>query len=159
VARDVRKARSQYNFSTWNRYNAEKKSELLKEMWEEVEEGEMPPWFYTPLHPDARLTDEDKAVLKDWSERTSEIQEIKADVEDTVGDFLKDSERALEDAAEGLLKAGEKAIKAAEDALERASREAEEAAEEEAERREDRERDRLREDNSGPGSANSGRDI
>ena len=30
---------------------------------EEVKEGEMPPWFYLPAHPDARLTDAEKEEL------------------------------------------------------------------------------------------------
>lgn len=34
---------------------------------EEVEEGEMPLWFYLPLHPEARLSAEDRAVLREWS--------------------------------------------------------------------------------------------
>jgi hypothetical protein len=29
-----------------------------------VEEGAMPPWFYLPPHPEARLTPADMAVLR-----------------------------------------------------------------------------------------------
>jgi len=27
----------------------------------------MPPWFYLPLHPGARLSEGDRAVLRDWA--------------------------------------------------------------------------------------------
>ena len=33
----------------------------------EVEEGEMPLWYYLPLHPKARLSDGDKETLLAWA--------------------------------------------------------------------------------------------
>lgn len=68
VAHDVHEAREYLNFSTWNAYDDEERAELLHEAWEEVEEGEMPLWFYVPLHPEAELDDADKEVLRAWSE-------------------------------------------------------------------------------------------
>lgn len=58
VARDVKDGRKHLNFSAWDKpqKNASKASD-------ELEEGEMPPWFYLPLHADARLTDAEKAEL------------------------------------------------------------------------------------------------
>ncbi len=159
VARDTVEAREHLNFSIWNQYNAEKKAHKLEEIWEEVESGEMPLWFYVPLHPESKLSEGDLAVLKDWSESAAEMQAVKADVEKAVGNLLNDSEKAFEEAAEGLIKASEKAMRAAQEALERASSELEDADEPGAEEeREDGDRDRDRVDNSGPGSANSGRD-
>jgi hypothetical protein len=67
VARDVRKGREELNFSTWNRLNTKDQVEKMKESWEEVDEGEMPPWFYLPAHRDARLSDRDRALLREWS--------------------------------------------------------------------------------------------
>ena len=32
-----------------------------------VEEGEMPLWFYVPLHPDAALSQKDIDTLVEWS--------------------------------------------------------------------------------------------
>jgi len=49
-----------------NRYDAEERAENLEEMWEVIEEGEMPPWFYTPLHPGAKLTDGEREALRAW---------------------------------------------------------------------------------------------
>ena len=69
VARDVREGREAVNYSTWNRLDAGDRREALHESWEEVEEDEMPLWFYLPLHPDARLSAEDRAILREWSQQ------------------------------------------------------------------------------------------
>ncbi len=67
VARDVHEGREALNFSTWNRLTTREQVEALRESWEEVEEGEMPLWFYLPTHPEARLTDRDRALLRAWA--------------------------------------------------------------------------------------------
>jgi hypothetical protein len=41
----------------------------LKESSEAVAEREMPPWFYLPVHRDAELTTEDRAVLRPLGDR------------------------------------------------------------------------------------------
>ncbi|MDM7915171.1 MAG: heme-binding domain-containing protein [Candidatus Eisenbacteria bacterium] len=66
VADDVREGRHEVNFSRWGRLDARKQAEVRREAWKEISEGEMPLWFYRPLHPDARLSEEDKAVLRAW---------------------------------------------------------------------------------------------
>jgi hypothetical protein len=43
VARDVHEGREHLNFSTWNRLSTRDQVEAMRESWEEVEEGEMPP--------------------------------------------------------------------------------------------------------------------
>lgn len=67
VAWDVNEGREELNFSTWNRYDAKQREKRLRESWEEVEEGEMPPWFYVALHPEARLSDRDRQILRAWA--------------------------------------------------------------------------------------------
>jgi len=67
VAYDVAEAREHLNFSAWDRYDAKKRRENLEELWEEVEKGEMPLWYYLPMHPDARLSDADKQQLRSWA--------------------------------------------------------------------------------------------
>ncbi len=67
IADDVEHAREHVNFSTWNRYDPEERAEKLEELSEEVEEGEMPLWYYLPLHPKARLSDGDKEILLAWA--------------------------------------------------------------------------------------------
>lgn len=75
LAWDVREGREELNFSTWNRYGQKKRNKMIKEIWEEVEEGEMPPWFYLPLHPEARLSDQDRGVLRDWAAGVPSVPE------------------------------------------------------------------------------------
>jgi hypothetical protein len=68
AVRDVTKGREELNFSTWNRLSTRERVEAMQESWEEVEEGEMPPWFYLPPHPEARLSPEDRELLRRWAE-------------------------------------------------------------------------------------------
>ena len=66
VAHDVSQAREQLNFSAWNRYDERDRRKKLEEAWEEVEEGEMPLWYYVPFHAEARLDAEDRRRLRAW---------------------------------------------------------------------------------------------
>lgn len=79
LAWDVGEGREELNFSTWNRYSQKKRGKIMKEIWEEVQEGEMPPWFYLPLHPDARLSDSDRSLLRAWATNVSAVSEDKND--------------------------------------------------------------------------------
>jgi len=67
VAHDVEEGREHLNFSTWGRCDEEERAELLEELLEEVEHGEMPPWTYTLLHPGSALTAEELATLRAWA--------------------------------------------------------------------------------------------
>jgi hypothetical protein len=67
LARDVQEGREELNFSTWDRYRPSEQGKKLKKSWEEVQEGEMPPWYYVALHRDATLTDADRQVLHTWA--------------------------------------------------------------------------------------------
>jgi hypothetical protein len=55
VQRDVERGRAELNFSTWDGD--------ADDLADAVEDGEMPPRNYTFLHPDARLSAEEKAAL------------------------------------------------------------------------------------------------
>jgi hypothetical protein len=67
VAHDVEEARDHLNFSQWGQLDAKRQAKLAEEMWEEVEEGEMPLKIYLLAHPDARLSEAAKATLRGWS--------------------------------------------------------------------------------------------
>jgi hypothetical protein len=41
------------------------------EIPEQVEKGEMPPWFYTAIHREARLSDADRAALVRWARESA----------------------------------------------------------------------------------------
>src|SRR5579872_3378699 len=58
VQRDVNDGRRHLNFSEWDQ-----QQKNAKNVAEEIKEGEMPPWFYLPMHPLARLTDAEKQTL------------------------------------------------------------------------------------------------
>lgn len=68
LVRDVHEGREELNLSTWNRYTTKQQLKKLKKSWEEVVDGDMPPWFYLPPHPDARLSANDRALLRAWSQ-------------------------------------------------------------------------------------------
>lgn len=68
VANDVNHGREHFNLSEWNIIKPEDRVKVKEEMWEEVEEGEMPLSSYEIMHPDAELTKREKKILKDWSE-------------------------------------------------------------------------------------------
>lgn len=67
VARDVNEGREHLNFSTWGRLSAADRSEAFEHIEHEVAEGAMPLPIYLPAHPEARLTDQDKAALETWA--------------------------------------------------------------------------------------------
>jgi hypothetical protein len=67
VAHDVSNAREHLDFSAWERYDAREQRKKLEEVWEEVEEGEMPLWYYLLLHPEARLGEDDERRLRAWA--------------------------------------------------------------------------------------------
>ena len=63
----VDEGRGQLSFSEWGTYPQRKASVKLKEICEQVEAGEMPIKSYLPLHPSAKLSDEDRRVLCEWA--------------------------------------------------------------------------------------------
>jgi Haem-binding domain len=66
MIRDVRKGRSRMNMSEWGDTDEEERSLDKENSWEQIEAGDMPPWFYIPMHPKAYLSDQEKALLKGW---------------------------------------------------------------------------------------------
>ena len=75
LSHDVAEARDALNFSLWGDYDVDDRIDLLEEIWEEVEEEHMPPWFYLPLHLDARLDESDRARIRHWVEGSVETLE------------------------------------------------------------------------------------
>jgi hypothetical protein len=63
----VNDGRRHLNFSEWARYNPREAGELLEEICKEVKRGGMPLNSYLLLHPEARLSDEDRETLCDWA--------------------------------------------------------------------------------------------
>lgn len=78
VSRDVRHGREHLNFSTWGEMTTDEQAKAVEEIWEEVEQGEMPLAIYTPLHPEARLSDTDKAALQAWAQSVAGMRRAPA---------------------------------------------------------------------------------
>ena len=68
VPHDVEEGREHLNFSTWDLYDEDERVDLFEEIAEVVEDGEMPLWFYVPLHPEAQLSEDDSATLLGWAQ-------------------------------------------------------------------------------------------
>jgi hypothetical protein len=66
VAGHVEHGRGNVNFSEWPAFDMEEEEHLFEEMEEEVEGGEMPLKSYLILHPEARLTPEERETLLRW---------------------------------------------------------------------------------------------
>lgn len=56
IAKDVQKGRARLNFSEWDRVGPEMAQSRLRDVCEQVRQGEMPPLYYVPLHRAARLS-------------------------------------------------------------------------------------------------------
>ncbi len=72
VVHDVNEARKKLNLSTWGTLDPRRRARLREEMWEEVSQGEMPLPAYRLAHPEARLSDADRDILRAWTAAVSE---------------------------------------------------------------------------------------
>ncbi len=66
IAEHIDHAKEELNFSEWGTFSEKRKSKKLKEMVEELEEREMPLKTYLPMHPEAKLSDEQIVLLTTW---------------------------------------------------------------------------------------------
>lgn len=58
IQHDVDEGREHVNFSEWNNPQND-----APKAADEVEEGEMPPWYFLPLHDEAQLSQQQKEQL------------------------------------------------------------------------------------------------
>ena len=65
LQRDVNEGRQHLNFSEWDRPQRH-----AKDVAYQVKAGEMPPWFYLPMHPMAKLSDAEKEALMAGAEKS-----------------------------------------------------------------------------------------
>lgn len=94
VARDVIEGRKGINFSEWPEDDDDRQFNR-EAVWDSVKDGSMPLWFYTPMHPEAVLSDADKATLKAWAEASAEDEEEEG--EDKAEGKAKDEEEDEDD--------------------------------------------------------------
>ena len=63
----VNSGRSDMNYSEWGKLPRERQDRKLRQICDEVQDGQMPLSSYLPMHPAARLSDQDKTTLCDWT--------------------------------------------------------------------------------------------
>jgi hypothetical protein len=73
VAWDLHKGREEVNLSTWSPSPSQEHAKIINACWKEVSEGEMPPRTYVSVHPEARLSAEDRRVLQAWARELSPV--------------------------------------------------------------------------------------
>lgn len=67
VVADVDRARERLNFSDWTAYPRDRRVALRAMSGPLTATHRMPLWYYVTLHPDARLSEADVALLQVWS--------------------------------------------------------------------------------------------
>jgi cytochrome c len=67
MARDVEQARLHMNLSQWQEYSAEDRIMLLSEVGGAVKNREMPVQRYVLLHSEARLSDQERDQIYQWT--------------------------------------------------------------------------------------------
>jgi hypothetical protein len=72
--RHVEEGRRELSFSEWGSYPQRKRERKLHEICQQVESGQMPLKSYLPLHPSARLSEEDRRVICEWTRAEEERQ-------------------------------------------------------------------------------------
>ncbi len=65
----IEEGKEELNFSEFHSYSQKKQQHKLKELIEQIEEGEMPMSSYTLIHQSAQLTGAEKKTLIDWTNR------------------------------------------------------------------------------------------
>jgi hypothetical protein len=72
LSHHIAEGRAHFNFSEWGNYPPGRQARLADEVWEEIENGEMPLKSYAIIHKDAILNETDKEIVKTWSESYKE---------------------------------------------------------------------------------------
>jgi len=67
VSHDVHEGRGDLDFSDWPQLDFEARDLQLADIRKQIEKKKMPLWYYLPLHPDARLSDADRAKIVEWT--------------------------------------------------------------------------------------------
>jgi hypothetical protein len=67
VGSDVNEGRRKLNFSEWGAYAGDVQEQKMKGIAEEVQDGDMPPWYYSIMHRTSRLNPEARNEIKKWA--------------------------------------------------------------------------------------------
>jgi Haem-binding domain len=72
IGRDVHHARRAMNLSQWGTYPSKRKADKLEEMCEQLTGGDMPDGLYLLFHREARVTQQEKIAVCEWTENARE---------------------------------------------------------------------------------------
>ena len=72
LSNHVNEGRHELNFSEWGKLPRDRQDRKLRQICDEVTDGQMPLSSYLPMHPTARLSEQDKKTLCDWTEAERE---------------------------------------------------------------------------------------
>jgi hypothetical protein len=72
VAKDVHQGRAAMNLSEWGSYPADKRTDKLEEICEQLTNGDMPYRNYLLIHRRARITAKDRDLVCQWTEDSRE---------------------------------------------------------------------------------------
>ena len=75
----IKDGKKHLNFSNWSNYSLKKKEHKMDELYEEVEEKEMPLKSYTWTHSEANLSEEQIIAIVSWGEKVQ--KSYKAQIE------------------------------------------------------------------------------
>lgn len=87
VAKDVREAREELNFSEWEDIEMVDQLGKLDDIYLEVESGKMPMGIYTLIHTSAKLDEQQRQLIMTWAEDTMDViaeEEEEAVAEDSI---------------------------------------------------------------------------
>ncbi len=76
LAKHIKNGKGNLNFSEWESYSAKKKAHKLEEVIEVLEEDEMPMKSYILMHEEAKLTDDQKKSIIDWSKSSRLLYQL-----------------------------------------------------------------------------------
>ncbi|SRR5581483_448215 len=68
LANHVSDGRRDLNMSEWGKLPKDRQDRKLRQMCDEVQDGQMPLSSYLPMHPTAKLSDQDKKILCGWTD-------------------------------------------------------------------------------------------
>ena len=72
LANHVDHGRKDLNLSEWAKLPPDRQDRKLRQICDEVQDGNMPLASYLPMHPIAKLSEQDKKTLCDWTDKERE---------------------------------------------------------------------------------------
>ena len=69
LSNHVNDGRRSLNMSEWGKLPTDRQERKLRQMCDEVQDSMMPLPSYLPMHPAAKLSEQDKKMLCDWTEK------------------------------------------------------------------------------------------